>query len=524
MKKFDKGFACSVVPMQLKNLLRIGKSASLVPCICFLFACSAQQKEVSTADELTNKPNIVFFFVDDMGWQESSVPFYEEVTELNQRYHTPNMEVLAREGMKFTRAYAYALCSPSRVSLMTGMNAARHQVTNWTLRKDTSPDPEHPAIMPPLWNVNGLSNTAGVEHTIVAKTLPMYLKEVGYTTIHVGKAHFGAKETPGDNPLNLGFDVNIAGHAAGGPGSYHGDKNFSAVWRDGDKVWDVPGLEKYHGQKINLTEALTREAKQAIKVAVNEQKPFYLYMSHYAVHAPWEEDRRFYQKYLDQGLDEFSAMRASMIESMDKSLGDIMAKIDELGIEENTIVVFMSDNGAPKQVALNKPLRGHKLTPYEGGVRVPMIVKWPGVSQAGTVCNEYVMIEDVFPSFLEMAGVPEVQYRSTSLDGISWVPLVKGEISDGADRPIFWHFPHTYDQFPYSAIRKGDWKLVYHHIDQHLELFNLEEDIGEENDLSLEEPKIRNELATILSNFLKEVNAGMSIDKETGSSVPYPSE
>jgi arylsulfatase A-like enzyme len=198
------------------------------------------------------------------------------------------MEVLAREGMKFTQAYASAVCSPSRVSLMTGMNAARHQVTNWTLRKDQSPDPENPRMAPPEWNVNGLSDTTGILHTVVAKTLPMYLKEAGYTTIHVGKAHFGAKDTPGENPLNLGFDVNIAGHAAGGPGSYHGDKNFSAVWRNGDKIWDVPGLEKYYGQKINLTEALTREANQAIEEAVSEDKPFYLYMSHYTVHAPWE--------------------------------------------------------------------------------------------------------------------------------------------------------------------------------------------------------------------------------------------
>lgn len=470
------------------------------------------------------KPNIVFFFVDDMGWQETSVPFYKEVTALNKRFHTPNMEVLAREGMKFTQAYAYAVCSPSRVSLITGMNGARHQVTNWTLRKNQSPDPERPTIEAPVWNMNGLDTAAGIEYTVVAKTLPMYLKEAGYKTIHVGKAHFGAEGTPGENPLNLGFDVNIAGHAAGGPGSYHGDKNFSAVWRNGDKIWDIPGLEKYHGQKINLTEALTREANQAIENAVHEQKPFYLYMSHYAVHAPWEEDRRYYQKYLDLGLDETLAKHASMVESMDHSLGDIMAKLDELGIADNTVVVFMSDNGAPKQMTRNEPLRGHKLTPYEGGFRVPMIVKWPGITEPASVCDQYVMIEDVFPTFLEMAGVAEAKYASDSLDGISWVPLVKGESGYPADRPIYWNFPHTYDQFPYSAIRKEKWKLIYYHIDQRLELYNLNEDIGEENDLSQEEPEVLSELAIMLSDYLQKVNAGMSIEKETGSPVPYPSE
>jgi len=467
------------------------------------------------------KPNIVFFFVDDMGWQETSVPFHTEVTELNKRYHTPHMETLASEGMKFTQAYAYAVCSPSRVSLMTGINGARHQVTNWTLRKNQSPDPNHPKIAAPMWNMNGLSNKTGIERTFVAETLPMRLKEAGYKTIHVGKAHFGAEGTPGADPENLGFDVNIAGHAAGGPGSYYGDKNFSAVWRDGDEIWDVPGLEQYHGQKINLTEALTREANQAMEEAVNEDKPFYLYLSHYTVHAPWEEDRRFYQKYLDQGLDEFSAMRASMIESMDHSLGDVLTKLKELEIEENTIVVFMSDNGAPKQVALNKPLRGHKLTPYEGGVRVPMIVKWPGVSAAGSVCNQYVMIDDVFPSFLEMAGVPST---NTDLDGKSWAPLVKGESVEPQDRAIVWHFPHTYDQYPYSSIRQGKWKLIYLHTDRTIELYDLSEDISEERNLASQHPEIVKDLAERLTKYLKEVDAGMPLDKQTGKVVEYPTE
>jgi arylsulfatase A-like enzyme len=177
---------------------------------------------------------------------------------------------------------------------------------------------------------------------VQATPLPALLRRAGYRTIHVGKAHFGARDTPGENPLNLGFDVNVAGHAAGGPGSYWGEKDFSAAWRTNppDRVWDVPGLETYHGRDIYLTEALTLEAITAVEQAVEDKRPFYLYMSHYAVHAPWEKDERFYQDYLDAGPEPFEATLASMIEGMDKSLGDLMAALDRLGITDNTIVLF----------------------------------------------------------------------------------------------------------------------------------------------------------------------------------------
>lgn len=465
-------------------------------------------------------PNIVFFFVDDMGWQDTSVPFHSEETGLNRQYHTPNMETLAKDGMKFTQAYAYAVCSPSRISLMTGLNAARHGVTNWTLRKDRSPDPDHAWYLPPDWNMNGLTNEPGRTRTIYAKTLPQLLKQGGYRTIHVGKAHFGAMETPGEDPMNLGFDVNIAGHAAGGPGSYLGVNNFSGAWRNADLIWDVPGLEKYHGQDIFMTEALTLEALHAVEQAVKESKPFYLYMSHYAIHAPWEIDNRYYQKYMDAGLSQFDATYAAMIEGMDKSLGDIREKLKELSVAENTVIVFMSDNGAPKQAARNFPLRGHKLTPYEGGVRVPMIVSWPGVTKPQTIQDQYVMVEDVFPTFLEIAGI---QYEH-KVDGVSFVNLVKSDSIKTHDRSIYWHFPHTYDQPPYSSIRKSDWKLIYHHLDQRLELFNITIDIGEQNDLGETEISKLRELAGELTDFLISSKAMMPSDKTTGELLPYPDE
>ena len=191
--------------MKRRNFLNYAGAAG----IAALLQCTVPRQRAIAAT--APRPNIVFFFVDDMGWQDTSEPFHSQTTDLNRRYHTPHMEQLAKEGMKFTSAYACTLCSPSRVSMMTGLNAARHGVTNWTLRKDTSPDPAHETLEIPPWNVNGISPVAGIPGAKHVKTLPMFLQEAGYHTIHAGKAHWGAKDTPGEDPLNLGFDVNIAG-------------------------------------------------------------------------------------------------------------------------------------------------------------------------------------------------------------------------------------------------------------------------------------------------------------------------
>ncbi|HSH20704.1 MAG TPA: sulfatase [Draconibacterium sp.] len=474
----------------------------------------------ATAQPNSEKPNIIFFLVDDMGWQETSVPFWKEKTMLNERYQTPAMETLAAKGMKFTQAYACPLCSPTRVSLMTGMNAARHAVTNWTLRKNISPDNKHNILEIPQWNVNGLSPLDGIENTYVAKTLPMMLRDAGYKTIHAGKAHWGAKDTPGENPENLGFDVNIAGHCAGGPGSYYGKYNFSAEWRNADRIWDVPGLEQYHGKDIYLTEALTIEAMKEMEKAVAGVKPFYLYMSHYAIHAPWEKDDRYYQKYKEKGLTDFEATYASMIEGMDKSLGDIMKKINELGIKKNTIIIFMSDNGSPSQCPQNEPLRSHKISPYEGGIRDPMIVFWPGITKPASVCSEPLIIEDFFPSILEMAGIKD----TGKIDGISFNPLLRGEKMDNSEREFFWHFPHNYGFEPYSVIRKGDWKLIYWYKDGKKELYNIPDDIGEKNDLSATYPEIVQDLSGRLGKYLKSVGAKPPVEKENGKARPFPDE
>jgi arylsulfatase A-like enzyme/lysophospholipase L1-like esterase len=483
----------------------------------------------------TNRPNIVLFLVDDMGWQDTSVPFHSEPTPFNRRYRTPNMERLASNGMKFTQAYACSVCSPTRVSLMTGLNAARHRVTNWTLRKNASNDRKHPRLDFPKWNVNGLSPVAGIERTVHSRTLPDRLQEAGYQTIHVGKAHFGAIGTPGSDPIQVGFDVNIGGHAAGGPGSFLGTQNFSAAWRQGDRVWDVPGLDAYHGKDVFLTEALTVEANNAVDLAVANGKPFFLYMAHYAVHVPFAEDSRFFQRYRDAGLDRTEAMYAAMVEGMDKSLGDIIANLQRHGLTEDTIVLFMSDNGGlsahgrgGEPHTHNKPLSSGKGSAHEGGIRVPMLASWPGVTTAGAVCEQPVIIEDFFPTILEMAGVTDGEHTSGTVDGRSFVGLLRGERDHSRDtRPLIWHFPNNWGPGgpgigASSAIRLGHWKLIYYHNSQTYELFDLSNDIGETRNLAESDPATRDRLANALGAYLAKVNAQMPVQRDSGKTVPYP--
>ncbi|MCU4177587.1 sulfatase [Carboxylicivirga sp. N1Y90] len=480
------------------------------------------------------KPNIILFLVDDMGWQDTSVPFWDKETNYNRIYHTPGMERLASEGMRFTQAYATSVCSPTRVSLMTGMNAARHRVTNWTLKRNVSVDGKSELMDYPDWNINGLQACNSIEHSVHAKLLPQILKENGYYTIHCGKAHFGAMDTPAENPINCGFDVNIAGHAAGGLASYLGELNFGNKSKgEHTKPWGVPGLEHYHGDSIFLTEALTIEAKKAIDNALVNKQPFYLYMAHYAIHIPLNADKRFYQKYIEMGLPESEAKYASMIEAMDKSLFDLMEYVEEKQLSDNTIILFMSDNGGfslrPRAGELhthNKPLNSGKGSAYEGGIRVPMLVKWPGVTKENSSSEEFLIIEDFFSSILEMAGIEK--YKTTQVvDGVSFVPILKGESNTGNERALYWHFPNNWGPTgpgigATSAIRKGDWKLIYYYSDQSFELYNLKKDIGEENNLADEGSEKVRELAINLGKYLRSVKAQRPSYKSTGELIPWP--
>ena len=465
-----------------------------------------------------NRPNIIVFLVDDMGWMDSAVPFADSIMPLNRRYHTPNMLRLAREGMLFKSAYAQPVCTPSRVSMLTGMNAARTRITNWTSpQKDNSTDEKDQQFQPLNWNVNGLSNSPATPNALFATSFPQLLKQARYYTIHVGKAHWGSAGTPGANPYNLGFMVNVAGHAAGHPQSYLSEQNYGNLPGKA-QAQAVPDLEAYYNTGSFLTEALTQEAIQSIHNAIDLKKPFFLNMAHYAVHTPIMADPRFVQSYYAAGIDSVEAAYASLIEGMDKSLGDIMDCLQQKGIDKNTIIIFMSDNGgldhhqrSGNANTHNYPLRSGKGSVYEGGIREPMIVKWPGVARPGSSSAHPVIIEDFFPSILEMAGIQKPVYTQTT-DGHSFVPALKYSKLKASERPLIFHYPNKWINLAdeaalginyYSAIRLGQWKLIYNMRNRQFELYNLVTDISERNNLVSTRPDICKKLAMLRAGPLK---------------------
>ncbi|MDG1023785.1 MAG: sulfatase [Flavobacteriaceae bacterium] len=503
------------------------KKIILLIVLLHVFACQSLDSD--------SAPNIILFFVDDLGWQDTSVPFWNKTTPLNEKYRTPNMERLQAKGVKFTNAYSTPVCSPTRISLITGMNAARHRVTNWTLHPDKKQPMElnHPTLDFPEWNYNGVTTHDTLKQAALATPLAQIMKDNGYYTIHAGKAHFGAKGYPAEDLTNLGFLVNIAGHAAGAPGSYLGTENFGNE-ESKTNIWAVPGLEKYHGKPIFLTQALTQEALLAVEEPLDKGKPFFLYLSLYGVHTPLMANEKYIEAYLKRGLSPSEAKYASMIESMDEALGSVLDFVDDKGIEKETVILFMSDNGGLSAVARggrrhvhNAPLASGKGSIYEGGIRVPMMAYWPGVTQRNTTENTPVIIEDFFPSLLSIAGINE--YKTIqALDGKDFSDLLKGSKRKEGNRSLFWHYPNEWGPSgpgigSFSAVRNGDWKLIYFHEDQHYELYNLFHDISEQNNLALIQPLKVNELAAILSAYLIRVEAQMPRDKISQVQIPYPS-
>ena len=505
-----------------------------------------------------NTPNILFFLVDDMGWQDTSVPFYYKdgqpvVTELNRFYKTPSMERLAAQGLKFTNAYSCPVCSPGRTSLMTGKNSAHHRVTNWTAvgspTLNESGGGPLPHIRAPQWNMAGMS-----EQEI---PLPRVLQDAGYRTISVGKAHFAPSNQRYSNPANLGFDVNIAGCSAGQPSSYRGEDMF------GGGNTHVPGLEKYYGtsseedrKKNFLTNALTLEMKREIKDAVDKNVPFFAYMTHYAVHQRHDQPdpNGDYNTYPDgssfePGVTMNANLRnfGTLIGGMDKSLGDLMDYLEELGVANKTLIIFMSDNGGDSPIQMDQlqnvpnvekisavaPLRGRKCSRYEGGTRVPMIVGWAEVDPSSPVQQEYpiprnavnhdiVAIWDIYPtilSFLKLK-VPSEQ----KVDGEDITPYFKGDGTFHRTQRIYQHFPHrhTYAHF-YSTYREGDWKVIYNYMDQYAntdlwagngyktagrfpwQLFNLKDDISESNDVA-QDPAQKERLMRMARSLIRELH------------------
>jgi arylsulfatase A-like enzyme len=457
------------------------------------------------------RPNFVFFLIDDMGWKDLGCfgsSFYE----------TPNIDRLAAQGMRFTNAYAACpVCSPTRASIMTGKYPARIRLTNY---------------IPGARSGKLLSAEYFHYMKLEEVTLAEALKEAGYKTYFVGKWHLGGEPY---YPQKQGFDVNIAGDQSGAPPTYF------YPYRRGK--YSIPGLEEGKPGEY-LTDRLTDESLQLIERSKDE--PFLLYLSFYAVHIPLEARKELIERYQAKakrlGLDDEPhfltdepwpktaagdekwratlktrllqdhAVYSAMIESVDQNVGRMMSKLDELGIADDTIVIFMSDNGglatAEGQPTCNLPLRGGKGWLYEGGIREPMIARWPGVTKAGGTCDEPVISTDFYPTMLEIAGLP--LKPAQHVDGESMVPLLKG--TGGPRRKaIYWHYPHYSNQGgkPGGAVRVGDYKLIEFYEDARVELYNLRTDLGEQHDLSAELPEKAAELRRMLHDWRKEVGAVM---------------
>jgi len=470
------------------------------------------------------RPNIVVFLVDDMGLMDTSVPFLTNDEgkpkryPLNDYYRTPGMERLAAQGIRFNQFYAMSVCSPTRISIMTGQNAARHRTTNWINERQNNAGPNGA----PDWNWAGLK-TGDV-------TLPGMLRKNGYRTIHVGKGHFGPNGHEGSEPLNLGFDVNVGGASFGAPGSYYGENGYGLATKR--KSHAVPNLEKYHGSKTFLTEALTIEAKKHVAESVQLGKPFYLYFAHYAVHAPFDSDPRFAGHYQDSGKSKAAQAFATLIEGMDKSLGDMLDQFDELGIAENTLLFFLGDNGTDAPlgiqhiVACAAPLRGKKGAHYEGGMRVPFIASWAKPNPdnalqkklpipAGAIQSQVASVTDLFPTILDFTGIPSP--KSHAVDGFRLETLLTGKRDSSRPEQFLMHYPHGIHRSNYFSVwRDGDWKVIYHTLPEipttggyiqcrgHYQLFNLAEDPFESTNLAASRPT---ELQRMMKGLIRQLES-----------------
>ena len=478
-------------------------------------------------------PNIIVFLVDDMGVMDTSVPFLTDKQgqpqryPLNDYYRTPNMERLAAQGIRFNNYYAMSVCSPTRISIMTGQNAARHRATNWINPARNNGGP----LGPPQWDWAGLSRSD--------VTLARVLQQAGYRTIHVGKGHFGHRQSEGAEPLNLGFDVNVAGAEFGAPGSYYGAQNYGQGTQRASHA--VPHLEKYHGTETFLTEALTVEAKSRVTAAVEAGQPFFLYMSHYAVHAPFHSDPRFADNYRESGKSAAAQAFATLIEGMDKSLGDLLDHLHTLDVAANTLVIFLGDNGSDAPlghqhaVACAAPLRGKKGAHYEGGMRVPFIAAWGQADAdnlhqqrfpipAGQIQSQVASVCDLFPTLLELttSSVPEGHV----VDGKSLATLLTGQADRNRDETFLMHYPHAPHRSDYfTCFRDGDWKVIYHYFPSqgseggHYQLYNLATDPFESNNLAAREPEQLGRMMRQLADELERHQALYPISPTDGTHV-----
>jgi len=485
-----------------------------------------------------DRPNIIIFLVDDMGVMDTSVPFLTDANgkekryPLNDWYRTPNMQRLANQGIRFNNFCAQSVCSPTRTSIMTGQNAARHRTTNWIAPNGNN----RGKFGPEQWNWKGLGKGD--------VTLPRVLHANGYRSIHVGKAHFAPVGFEGADPLNVGFDVNVGGAAWGQPRSYYGKDNYGNhpkyKGKDGKKKLhhQVPSLEKYHGTDTFLTEALTLEAKAKIAKAVAQKKPFFLYMAHYAVHAPFQSDPRFAANYT--GKDKRAQAYATLIEGMDKSLGDILDEVNKLGVAENTLIFFLGDNGSDAPLGpqyehtSSAPLRGKKGTRFEGGMRVPFIAAWVKPNPRnkwqkhlpiakGVIQPQLGTVMDLYPTILTLAGIKNPSGHA--VDGYNLARQLTGKPNPSRPETFLMHFPHQHRSSYFTSYRSGDWKLVYEYNPQGKgikhELYNLKNDPFEEANLASQNPEKMGQMIRAMAKELEKEHAVYPVDANGKKLKPH---
>jgi arylsulfatase A-like enzyme len=440
-----------------------------------------------------DRPNVVFILADDLGWADLGC--------YGSKYHrTPNLDRLAASGMRFTQAYAACpVCSPTRAAIMTGKYPARLNLTDWLPGRPDRPDQ---MLLRPIINT---ALPAGDE------TIAEALKRAGYVTGHVGKWHLGGK---GAGPEQRGFDVNVAGDHTGSPRSYF------APYRGRDGQF-MPGLEKAPEGEY-LTDRLTAEAEKFLEA--NRKRPFFLYLAHYAVHIPLKAKPDLIAKYKPgRPGEQGNPIYAAMIESLDESVGRVLQKLDQLKLTEHTLVIFTSDNGGLSVLegpntppTINAPLREGKGYLYEGGIREPLLVRWPSITKPGTTSAAPVSSIDFFPTLLAACGA----MSNARPDGVNLMPVLKGGSVER--EALFWHYPHYSNQGgrPGGAIRAGDYKLIEFYEDGRRELFDLKKDVGETRNLSEDKPEVVRALSERLAAWRKEVEARMM--KPNPDYVPNP--
>lgn len=442
-----------------------------------------------------SRPNFVFILADDLGWRDLSV-------EGGAFYESPNIDRIAHDGMRFTQGYAACqVCSPSRASIMTGKFTARHGITEWIGAAQGTQWKRNTRLLPAHYRHS-------LEHADV--TLAEALREAGYRTFFAGKWHLGNE---GSYPEDHGFEFNVGGHERGSPPG-----GFFSPYRN-PKMTDGPVGE-------SLPIRLGRETAKFIES--HKEEPFLAYLAFYSVHAPMQSTEGLWRKYRDKAaqqpapdhrfiIDRTSPVRqvqdhpiyGGMVETMDEAVGLVLAALERAGLADNTVVIFTSDNGGVSagdaKATSNLPLRGGKGRQWEGGIREPFYVKWPGVVPAGSTCATPVTGADFYPTMLEMAGLP--LRPKQHIDGLSLMPLLKGGSLPA--RPLFWHYPHYSNQGgdPSSIIREGDWKLIHYHEDGSDELYNLANDQEEQHDVAAEHPDRVKAMHAKLMAFLEETGA-----------------